>query len=249
MADVQMAPQVNHPSIGDGLDTQARNQEEMEKIVSDLGRRLSTRIDKVELESRGIWRDPEGSPQREKDKESAREKLAAKIGQRPSKVDLKLRNILRVESSDSLTGSSSHLEKASSIAERSQHIKSCLKKRPDRSELMARNIMKGGDLASSATKQQEADCPTRSDLVASLDAKIRSRPAPDDPDIQKVIFCETVEVMPTFRKSEYSRKPDPTATFRKLTPQLKVSIREELNAFKKTEMVVHEESLRNTCFH
>ena len=54
-------------------------------------------------------------------------------------------------------------------------------------------------------------------------------------------FNETVEVLPTFRRTEYNRKPDGNSTFKKLTPQMKIQIREELNTFKKNEMNVHEE--------
>jgi hypothetical protein len=64
-----------------------------------------------------------------------------------------------------------------------------------------------------------------------------------------LIFSETVEVLPTFRKSEYNRRPDASATFKNLTPAMKVEIREELNNYKKSEMDIHEESAQNTCFH
>lgn len=64
-----------------------------------------------------------------------------------------------------------------------------------------------------------------------------------------IVFSESIEILPTFRKTEYNRKPDGSATFRRLTPQLKIQIREELNTFKRNEMPVHLESVSNTCFH
>lgn len=53
----------------------------------------------------------------------------------------------------------------------------------------------------------------------------------------------------THSKTAYNRKPDANMTLKKLTPQLKMEIREELNAYKRSEMQVHEESVRNTAFH
>ena len=72
---------------------------------------------------------------------------------------------------------------------------------------------------------------------------MRGRPSVAELQAARIlVFAETVEVLPTFRKSEYNRKPEIGATFRNLTPQLKGQIREELNTFKKHEMEVHEES-------
>jgi hypothetical protein len=88
----------------------------------------------------------------------------------------------------------------------------------------------------------------RAQLENSLDEKLRNRPELEEMG-SLIHFSESVEVLPTFRKSEYNRKPDGNATFKKLTPQMKVAIREELNAFKRSEMSVHEDSTRNTCFH
>ena len=101
----------------------------------------------------------------------------------------------------------------------------------------------------------------QSQLKDSLDHKLRERPNVEELKERKIInFNQTVEVYSTFKKQEYNRKPDENATFRKLTPQMKVQIREELNTFKKTEMEVHEDSIfffmgynclgaHNTCFH
>lgn len=60
---------------------------------------------------------------------------------------------------------------------------------------------------------------------------------------------DEVTLIPAHPKTKYDRKPDADITFRKLTPQLKMEIREELNMFKQNEMQVHEESLQNTAFH
>jgi len=90
----------------------------------------------------------------------------------------------------------------------------------------------------------------RAQLLNAMENLMRDRPTINDESVQKVIhFNESVEVLPTFRKSEYSRRPDINSTFKHLTPQLKMQIREELNEYKKHEMQVHESSLRNTLFH
>ena len=80
-------------------------------------------------------------------------------------------------------------------------------------------------------------------LEDTLENKIANRPPVEELQEKKIIFfAETVEVLPTFRKSEYNRKPDATATFKNLTQQMKVDIREELNNFKKEEMDIHPDS-------
>jgi hypothetical protein len=95
--------------------------------------------------------------------------------------------------------------------------------------------------AAIASAQQQL---RRSILEDTLETKIRDRPTMDELKEAKIIlFAETVEVLPTFRKSEYNRKPDATATFKNLTQQMKVEIREELNSFKRSEMEIHQESL------
>lgn len=60
---------------------------------------------------------------------------------------------------------------------------------------------------------------------------------------------EEVEVIHTYSKDAYNRKPDADITFKKLTPKLKMTIREELNNFKKNEMEVHASSEIYTTFH
>lgn len=56
-------------------------------------------------------------------------------------------------------------------------------------------------------------------------------------------------VIETHSKTVYNRKPDSNITVKKLTPKLKMEIREELNEYKRTEMEVHELSASNTAFH
>ncbi|KAG5460435.1 MAG: hypothetical protein BJ554DRAFT_7515, partial [Olpidium bornovanus] len=80
----------------------------------------------------------------------------------------------------------------------------------------------------------------------------QERPTPQELQANpklSIVFNELVQILPTFRHTEYNRKPDMDVTFRRLTPKLKTEIRDELNAYKKNEMPVHEQSLRNTNFH
>ncbi|KAL3900487.1 MAG: hypothetical protein SGCHY_001306 [Lobulomycetales sp.] len=138
-----------------------------------------------------------------------------------------------VESSESLDKSGATLEKSMDFEGRSEKLKSILKNRPVKSELEDMNIIKPGGADGSITaKQQQLK---RAQIENTLEAKLRERPERDEVD-KLLNFSEVVEVLPTFRKSEYNRKPDTNATFKKLTPQMKVQIREELNSFKKTEM-------------
>ena len=80
----------------------------------------------------------------------------------------------------------------------------------------------------------------------SVDTMLNDRELTRD---RSIIFSENVEIVPTFRKTEYNRKPNLDVTFKKLTPSLKMQIREELNTFKRSEMAVAPESMGNTCFH
>lgn len=174
-----------------------------------------------------------------------------------------------MDSNDSLDGSStgSPVEKNLDFEKKQEELKSILKKRPEKATLEEMNIIKGGDIDPSIAATQQML--RRAQLENHLENKLRERP--DIEDVSKIInFSEVVEVLPTFRKSEYNRKPDNNATFKKLTPQMKVMIREELNSFKKNEMPVHEQSkyqqrvseetfshlpvplllgTKNTCFH
>jgi hypothetical protein len=52
-------------------------------------------------------------------------------------------------------------------------------------------------------------------------------------------FSPKLEVHETWHSAEYDRRGEP-ATCNRLTAQLAQMIKEELNAFKKEEMVVHE---------
>lgn len=182
--------------------------------------------------------------------EKTKDALNRKIGNRPNKVDLKLRNILRVDSDESIdeeegaTIGPLDLQKPMNFEERKAAVRSILKKRPEKEMLEELNILKGGGVDPSLAATQERL--RKSQLADTLDSRLRDRPDAEQLRERRILnFAETVEVLPTFRKSEYNRKPDNNATFRKLTAQMKVQIREELNTFKKHEMPVHEQS---KCF-
>ncbi|TPX62061.1 hypothetical protein PhCBS80983_g00617 [Powellomyces hirtus] len=235
------------------------------KMVSDLGKKLSRRQGPEELVQRNILREDEAQPtvsnsliqqKMALEAEKTKDALNRKLGNRPDKVDLKLRNILRVESNDSLDdqelapmplnhGSTPvgplDLQKPLNFQERKEAVRSILKKRPEKEQLEELNILKNTSIDPSLAAAQERL--RKSQLVDVLDSRLRDRPDVDQLCERRILnFAETVEVLPTFRKSEYNRKPDGNATFRKLTPQMKVQIREELNTFKKHEMPVHEQS-------
>jgi hypothetical protein len=72
---------------------------------------------------------------------------------------------------------------------------------------------------------------------------------PPDGRRRRIVFNETVSVIQTFRKTDYIRRPDPNATFLHLNNRVKRVIRQELNEFKREEMLVHEQSFVNTVFH
>lgn len=224
-------------------------------MVSELGKKIARRQDASELIQKNILREDEMqiAPQiiqnkMALEKERTHDQLNRKLSIRPAKIDLKLRNILRVDSNDSLDSGStgSPVEKNIDFGRRTEELKSILKKRPEKTTLEEMNIIKGGDIDPSIAATQQLL--RRAQLENHLEHKLRERP--DIEEVSKIInFSEVVEVLPTFRKSEYNRKPDNNATFKKLTPQMKVMIREELNSFKKNEMPVHEHSTKNTCFH
>ena len=137
--------------------------------------------------------------------------------------------------------------KPRSFADRQRELKSCLKLRPDKESLEDRNILKPSDkmdpsLSAASEKLKRAQ------LENVLEGKIRNRPNPED--VSRFLnFNEVVEVLPTFRATDYNRKTDDSFTFKRLTPKLKQEIREELNHFKREEMEVHKESSQNTAFH
>ncbi|KAI9090997.1 hypothetical protein DFS34DRAFT_597396 [Phlyctochytrium arcticum] len=241
------------------------------RMVSDLGKKLSRRQGPDELVQRHILREDELNPSvsnviiQQKaalEADKTKDQLNRRIQHRPNRVDLKLRNILRVDSNDSIadeelalpvsTGITPvgqlDLQKTLGFEERQESLRSILKKRPEKEALEDMNILRGGGIDPSLAAAQERL--RKSQVADALDSRLRERPEIDELAERRILmFAETVEVLPTFRKSEYNRKPDGNATFRKLTPQMKVVIREELNTFKKHEMPVHEQSLRNTCFH
>ncbi|KAL2919817.1 hypothetical protein HK105_200734 [Polyrhizophydium stewartii] len=239
----------------------------LSKIVNDFGKRFSSRSTPAELVQKNILKEEDVNQggvastlvqsKIALEEEKRKDQLNRRLSNRPTKVDLKLRNILRVESSENVAdpegdntsrtstlGSNGNLD----FEKRSAQLKSILKKRPEKSQLEEMNILKGNNADPSIVSAQEKL--KRAQIENTLEGRLRDRPNIEELAEAKILlFSETVEVLPTFRKSEYNRKPDANATFKNLTPQMKVQIREELNSFKKHEMPVHEDSLRNTCFH
>lgn len=63
-----------------------------------------------------------------------------------------------------------------------------------------------------------------------------------------VRFISTAKVQDTFSKQDYDRASDPYAVWTHLTAQLAQQIKDELNAFKLEEMLVHHLSRGNTQF-
>lgn len=227
------------------------------RMVTELGKKLSRRSDKEELVSRNIYKEPKIEPpipapvatpvktvQMEKEKE--KEKLNDRIQRRPTKADLKLRNILRVDSSESIATMGGP-GPSPTFTENSSKLKSILKKRPEKDQLVEKGILRDDKVDRSLA--HTAEQLKRSQLTDNLNNFITSRPSPDKVQDKFIGFKETVEIVPTFRKGEYNRRPDANATFRRLTPKLKMEIREELNTYKKTEMPIHEASQSNTAFH
>jgi phosphatase and actin regulator 4 len=194
------------------------------------------------------------------EEEKKKDQLSRKLSLRPTPNDLKAKNILKGQG-DPLE---EDCEEEPTIEERASQLKSILKKRPKEKDLLDYNILKGshnsvtkGANGASANIISAQESLKRSILEDTLESKIAVRPTAEELEDKKILlFAETVEVLPTFRKSEYNRKPDATATFKNLTQQMKVEIREELNTYKKEEMPIHPESnLKlisgepNTCFH
>ncbi|KAJ3073465.1 hypothetical protein HDU98_001451 [Podochytrium sp. JEL0797] len=220
---------------------------------TEIGKKLSRRQEKDTLVGKNILKEESVSPtimanKMALEKERQQDMLNRKLQLRPDKVDLKLRNILKVDSNDSLNRSNDDLDKSlNTFDKKVTHLRSCLKKRLSRDELEEMNIIKCGGLAPAIVETHRRL--SRSMIEDSLEAKLRNRPDLEELETKNILFCETVEVHTTFRKSEYNRKPDGDVTFKHLTPQLKVAIRNELNTYKKNEMEIHEDAQQNTCFH
>ncbi|KAJ3023306.1 UNVERIFIED_CONTAM: hypothetical protein HDU68_008670 [Siphonaria sp. JEL0065] len=223
------------------------------KMVSELGKKLSRRQEKDTLVGKNILKEDAVSPtimanKLALEKERQQDALNRKLQLRPDKVDLKLRNILKTtDSNDSLNRSNEDLDKSlSSFEKKATKLRSCLKRRPTLDALQEMNIVKGGGLSPTIVETQKRL--SRSMIEDSLEAKLRNRPDIDELAHKNILFCETVEVHTTFRKSEYNRKPDGDVTFKHLTPQLKVSIRNELNSYKKNEMEIHDDGVFHFAF-
>lgn len=61
-------------------------------------------------------------------------------------------------------------------------------------------------------------------------------------------FNPVIKLHETFSAHEYDRRCDTSATCQKLTPELALKIKDELNNFKLKDMFVHVESRKNTHF-
>ncbi|KAI8610415.1 hypothetical protein BC830DRAFT_1145870, partial [Chytriomyces sp. MP71] len=223
------------------------------RIVSDLGKKLSRRQEKDTLVGKNILKEDAVSPtimqaKLALEKEKQQDALNRKLGMRPSKVDLKLRNILKPsDSNESLNQSNASLESSLNFEQKQTKLKSILKRRSTRAELEEVGIIKATNVSPSIIETQRRL--SRSIIEDTLENKLRNRPDVSELESQGIYFCETVEVHTTFRKSEYNRKPDGDVTFKHLTPQLKVQIRNELNTYKKNEMEIHQDAAGNTCYH
>ena len=113
----------------------------------------------------------------------------------------------------------------------------------------ARTDSPGGSLDQTTTSMVER---LRDDLHQSGDRNggVSGLPSTDSSrSRRRIVFNETVCVIQTFRKTDYVRRPDPNATFLHLNNKVKRIIRQELNEFKRDEMLVHEKSFANTVFH
>ncbi|EPZ32516.1 hypothetical protein ROZALSC1DRAFT_27799 [Rozella allomycis CSF55] len=220
-------------------------------LMEEIGKRLSLRSERDDLVDDKKISSSIVQAKLSLEKEKEKEKLNGRIQRRPSKAELEERNILIQDttSTDPLT------IRRKSFEFRQTQLKSCLRKRMDKNELQERNILKGIDyhLLKIDTKTDPALASAsakliRAQLENSLENKMQHRPTPES--IAKILgFKDVVEVLPTYRADDYNRKVDDNVTFKMLTPKLKQEIREELNQYKREEMIVHEESVANTAFH
>ncbi|XP_034777471.2 phosphatase and actin regulator 2-like isoform X2 [Acipenser ruthenus] len=150
--------------------------------------------------------------------------LAIKLGNRPSKKELKDKNILPQTSE----------EKKQEIR---QQLFRRLSQRPTPEELEQRNILK------QKNKQEEQEA--KQELKRSLSRKLSLRPTVAELVARRILrFNEYVEVTDA---KDYDRRADKPWT--RLTPADKAAIRKELNEFKSTEMEVHKDSKQFTRFH
>lgn len=185
------------------------------------------------------------------DKEIDKARLAGKIARRPTRVELKLKNILKTESSDvlvpeNLIASEDQLKSPErttfGFSDRQVQLKSILKTRPERTDLELKGILPAMARSSSTLNFEPTALENTGTLSHSASTQSLSMR-------RSTSFHDSVEVSQTFRHSEYNRKPDADATFKRLTPRLKMEIREELNTYKRTEMSIHASSVKNTAFH
>ncbi|KAK1170600.1 phosphatase and actin regulator 2-like isoform X1 [Acipenser oxyrinchus oxyrinchus] len=149
--------------------------------------------------------------------------LAIKLGNRPSKKELKDKNILLQTSEEQKQ-------------EIRQQLFRRLSQRPTPEELEQRNILK------QKNKQEEQEA--KQELKRSLSRKLSLRPTVAELVARRILrFNEYVEVTDA---KDYDRRADKPWT--RLTPadKARAAIRKELNEFKSTEMEVHKDSKQFT---
>lgn len=117
------------------------------------------------------------------------------------------------------------------------HLNSKLSQRPSFYELEEKNIL----MKSSAEERKK----NKEDIKRTLMRKLTFRPTVSElRDRQILKFNDYVEVAHTDDVDRKAERP-----WTKLTSNDKAYIRKELNLYKSTEMIVHQESKHNTRFH
>jgi len=229
---------------------------EKEKFQDKLAARIQRRPSKTDLENRNILRNERGEIETPPlTKPSSNDSLTSSSSDESNLSNDAEANAVKQVTDRILNFSTAIPERAPSPAidsrnkpfqQRQQQLRSILKARPERNNLEERNILKHENI--DPALQAATERLKRAQLTDNLESRLANRPTADQLS-HLLNFNETVEILPTWRATDYCRKPDNDATFKKLTPKLKMEIREELNSYKKEEMAVHELSHQNTAFH
>lgn len=218
------------------------------------------------------WTLDESQAQTEKD--AVIRRLSFRLESRPTATELQDKNILKLGVDIEPASQADQVKQE--FEERKDTLKSILKRRERISWLENANILRGISPEKKKAKQRsnEATNPPINNIGGETDTHFvetikslkqshiekletgaiasssSSSSLDTEPREKKAInFVESVEIMPTFMDSEYSRRPDASSTFLNLNNKTKKQIREELNEFKRGEMAVHELSQNNTVFH
>ncbi|KAI9259384.1 hypothetical protein BY458DRAFT_478835 [Sporodiniella umbellata] len=112
------------------------------------------------------------------------------------------------------------------------------------------NLTRSGSLSSMAKRWSSNRKKDTIDSRWSLSTHRLSRrsPLPTSPVHKAVRFSKSVSTQDTYSKKEYDRRSDPEAACVSLTPWTAQMIKEELNAYKRHEMQVHEQSKIHTHY-